>query len=546
MPRSCGRLVIYLAAMTAMAAIPAVPAVSAAEEVAATVSEASLFKNGLAVIVRDVQVPSAGEWIIGDLPRSVHGSFWLQSSADDMVLSEAVAARVPKEVPTRATDLRQLLMANAGKQVEVKTPDGWVAGEVYLPPTPPEPRPQPEDRPVGPRPLPRPSDPQYILLRTAEGMLALSPGSISGVRVPGGELAVDYPDGRTENQMRLKVSGSGGKLQILCIEHGLTWAPSYQVQIRGEQEASVVCKAEVLNDIVDLKGASLKLVTGYPNLHFSRVLSPMAMVGDIQSFLASLQALERGTDAGAAVMRQSVMANVAMDAEPVMMPTFAGTGESVGDLFLYSQPNVTLGKGERAYYSVFAKRVPAASVYVWKVGAAGEDMEPWRRRERDAAASNEEVWHCLRLTNAGGLPWTTAPAMTTKDGTVLGQDTLHYTAPGAQTLLRITQAVQVGAEQTEIETDREPGAYRVGRNTYDIVHVKGTLRVSNRKDSAVDMEISKQLQGQVTTSEPEAKVETLATGLANVNRTQKLTWKLSVPAGETTDIAYEYKYYAAR
>jgi len=173
-------------------------------------------------------------------------------------------------------------------------------------------------------------------------------------------------------------------------------------------------------------------------------------------------------------------------------------------------------------------------------------MEPWRRRERDAAASNEEVWHCLRLTNAGGLPWTTAPAMTTKDGTVLGQDTLHYTAPGAQTLLRITQAVQVGAEQTEIETDREPGAYRVGRNTYDIVHVKGTLRVSNRKDSAVDMEISKQLQGQVTTSEPEAKVETLATGLANVNRTQKLTWKLSVPAGETTDIAYEYKYYAAR
>jgi len=184
---------------------------------------------------------------------------------------------------------------------------------------------------------------------------------------------------------------------------------------------------------------------------------------------------------------------------------------------------------------------------VWDVSGASDGREPWRRPGPDSwAPSQEEVWHCLRLTNSGGLPWTTAPAMTTQDGRVMGQDILRYTAPGGEALLRVTQAVQIGAEQLEVETEREPGAYKVGRDSYDIVHVRGTLRVNNHKAAPVDLRITRTLNGQVSESQPKADVSTLASGIGNVNPAQKLTWEIAVAANEARDITYDYKYYSSR
>ena len=68
-------------------------------------------------------------------------------------------------------------------------------------------------------------------------------------------------------------------------------------------------------------------------------------------------------------------------------------------------------------------------------------------------ASPQVVWHALELTNTTEQPWTTAPAMTMKDGRVLGQSTLTFTPPEGASRLRITQAVSIKAEQAELEAN---------------------------------------------------------------------------------------------
>ena len=41
---------------------------------------AGLFKNGLAVIKREINLPGAGTYRLEDLPEPVHGTWWVEST----------------------------------------------------------------------------------------------------------------------------------------------------------------------------------------------------------------------------------------------------------------------------------------------------------------------------------------------------------------------------------------------------------------------------------------------------------------------------------
>src|SRR5687768_2924560 len=46
------------------------------------VESVALFKNGLAVVERVVEVPGPGEFELADVPDPVHGTFWIESTAE--------------------------------------------------------------------------------------------------------------------------------------------------------------------------------------------------------------------------------------------------------------------------------------------------------------------------------------------------------------------------------------------------------------------------------------------------------------------------------
>ncbi len=150
------------------------------------------------------------------------------------------------------------------------------------------------------------------------------------------------------------------------------------------------------------------------------------------------------------------------------------------------------------------------------------------------------------MENTTKVPWTTAPAETVKEGLILGQDTLEYTPTKAETTLKITQAVSVKAEQVELETDRKRDAAQFYGYHYDLVTVEGKLSVTNFQEKTITLEITKTLSGEVETSQPQAKIETLARGLRRMNAVRKLTWTIELEPGQQAQVSYIYQVYVRR
>ena len=72
-----------------------------------------LFKNGLAVVKREVQIPKEGTYRLDASPEPVHGSFWIES---DGKVEAAVKMR-DVEAPLHAEGGMRLQSDLAGKQV---------------------------------------------------------------------------------------------------------------------------------------------------------------------------------------------------------------------------------------------------------------------------------------------------------------------------------------------------------------------------------------------------------------------------------------------
>ena len=107
-------------------------------------------------------------------------------------------------------------------------------------------------------------------------------------------------------------------------------------------------------------------------------------------------------------------------------------------------------------------------------------------------------------------------------------------------------AVGMLAAQGELEKDRQRGVLKEYGRQYDLVSVEGTLWVENFEAKAITLEISKSVSGEVTSSEPGAKVEKLAKGLRRVNGVSKLSWTVELEACEEKQISYAYKVYVRR
>lgn len=109
--------------------------------------------------------------------------------------------------------------------------------------------------------------------------------------------------------------------------------------------------------------------------------------------------------------------------------------------------------------------------------------------------------------------------------------------------VRITQAVDIRAEQAEFEVERKRGAASFYGYSFDLVDVRGKLEVTNFKNKDVTVTITKDLSGEVVETTPEAVVEQTVKGLKKMNPRCALTWELPIEARGSIEIVYDYKVY---
>ena len=533
---------------------------AAAADAPLRIERVALFKNGLGHFTSRATLPADADTVrFGQLPVPAHGTFWVLYDQDVPVKGLFTSLEdVTSNEPIQS--VADFLEANVGRDVILRThnkDEAPIAGKLLSvtrrqPPEPPSPyvmSPRPDER----NRRGYNANAAIAMVQTQQGVVVID---VNGV----GQCLVAGDASRTEHQvtsrtpvlrMELAKPAAGKTVWVDYLARGMTWAPSYRINLSDAETARITAKAVVINEVADLVDVKLELVTGFPNTKFADVNSPIALSQTLEQFIQSLgrgrsESQRRGRGV---VGQQAVLSNAAFWAEaetPVAGYSAIQQGRQAEDLFLYPVDKVSIRKGETAHLPLFAIAAPYKHVYTWAIPDALDEQDRYRSdRERDAAPAQEEVWHCCRFTNGDKMPLTTAPAEFVKDGQIVGQDICYYTNPGAKATVRINRAMRIVADRAEFETGRERNVNLNG-HSYDLVQVRGELKLRSGLDKPADIEVTKLLSGKVLETTGEPTTTAIAKGLRAANTRHRLVWKQTLEAGQDMEFTYSYEVYIRR
>jgi len=520
------------------------------------------FKNGLAFVVKQGDVHlEAGVGNLAPLPNATLGSLWIAANDAGASLDEVVAHRYKISGQQNLTALSDVLLANSGKVVTIvdnnqKEYTGEIIGfrqaekpsaGATSPPIPSQEGLYSNALSVVPQPH---AQPEFLLLKSDGKLLALYFHNIARVILPADPILQQAQE-EERKALRFKIKGVTGHANLTMgyLEHGLGWTPSYLVSLQDDKTAQITMQAVLVDDAEDLKDTDLFFVVGVPNFAYANVPSPMALQ---QSLLEFMQAASRRDDTNArysnAITGQAI--GGLLDFEAAAAPSLASTVEELPgaqeeDLFLYSRKKVTLARGERATYNVFSETVNYEHIYEWKLEdqprVDGFGIAQNNSNSGSDRSTKDNVWHALRLKNTTKFPWTSAPTMVISGTKPLSQDTVPYTPKGATSSLKLTVATDIRASHEENEVERQKDVQRRRNYNYDQVTVEGTLTIKNYKSKDVRLSIANRVRGTVESQTDDGKSAKLAEAIAVDNPLSRLTWEVTLKAGEEKIIKYRYK-----
>jgi hypothetical protein len=552
--------VAAISALCAAAVFPALAGETQQPELK-TVAVAA-FKNGLAFVLRKGEVKLDNQTgLIAPIPNATLGSLWIAPNDPGTSLDEVIAYSYNLPERQQLTTLTEVLLANPGKTITVSDNSGaQYTGEIagVSDAAQPQPVETAEERTAEFRrngntiELIAPANgqiPEYLLLRTQGKLLALYFRNIARVILPENPVLTKELN-QDAKALRFKLTGKGdhANLTMGYLENGLGWTPAYLISLEGEDAARITMQAVLVNDAEDISNADVFFVVGVPNFQYSGIPSPMALQQNLMDFMQAAAAKDR--DALNSRYSNALMAQktIAMDENGPAAPGFGATitelaGAPEEDLFLYMRKGVTLHRGERGAYNVFADSVKFEHIYEWNI----EDQprvdgygNPQNNYRSDVSAA-DNIWHTLHLKNTTKFPWTSAPAMVISGTKPIAQDTLPYTPKLASSTLRLTIATDIRASHEEKEVARSQDIQRRRGYSYDEVTVEGTLTVKNYKTKDVKLKITDHLRGAVDSQTDNGTSEKLAEAVAVDNPLSRLNWTITLKAGEERKIVYRYK-----
>lgn len=544
----------------ALVVLVALPVLSAtAVSVKTKTTSVAAFKNGLGFFVREGTATLKDGWATSDeVPTAALGTFWVGSPKPGVSVDRLLALQEDNTRTVPAITFAEILEANIGHWVKITYGDKVVEGSLLA---------VPQDRtPTGPvQPLyptssymPAPVQSQLVLVEAVEGTVALSKSSISMVEFQS-KANADHEIKEKVKRLKFKLAGAkeSAPITIGYLQKGISWSPAYLVELLDDKKARITMQGLLVNDVEDIESADVSFVVGYPNFMFSDMVSPLSLTQSISQFIGSLSSPGSRSGYGGSggyggIMAQSIQYNTAgydYSGEPPP-PDFGYSsmketpGAQEEDLFLYHMTDVSLRKGERAYYTVFSAEVAFEHVYKWTVNdTSGVQPNGYVSSNRNdiAPPPEDQVWHALKLTNSSKFPWTTAPAMAMSKGKPLAQDTLSYTPKGADGDLKLTIATDIRAKTSEFEKSREnTNALPFSSSSFTKVTSEGTLTLKSFKSRPVTVQVTKTIIGEVTSTGLNGKVEKMGVKIRAVNPTSVVTWDVPLDPGEEKTLDYAY------
>lgn len=549
------RLITGTILFAVLAAMPA--AAQDTDSLKARTTSVAAFKNGTGFFIREGTATLREGWAFWDyIPPAALGTFWVGSPKVGVSIERLLALREDSSRTVPARTVADMLEANVGKQVKITYGERVIEGKLLAVPV------DTDSSPGQPIPfnvvstVPRPAS-DLVLVETANGTVAVSKASISLVEFAG-KANADHVVKDKVKRLRFKISGAkeSAPITIGYLQKGISWSPAYLVELLNDTSARITMQGLLVNDAEDVEGAEVFFVVGFPNFLYSDVVSPLALTQSISEFIDRLGRPQSPAGGYGTVMTQSVMYNRAdygyAGGGPESAPDFgySSTSETPGaqeeDLFLYKMQDVSLKKGERAYYTVFSAEVPFKHVYKWTVNdTSGVRTDGYVDSNRNSGTppAEDQVWHMLTLTNTSKYPWTTAPGMAMSQGQPLAQDTLAYTPKGGENDLKLTVATDIRGKKSELETERQNDAININGHSFTKVTSEGKLTLKSFKSKAVTVHVKKTIIGEVTSTTLGGKTEKMGVAIRAVNPTSVVKWDVALKPGEEKVLDYSYYTY---
>jgi len=257
-------------------------------------------------------------------------------------------------------------------------------------------------------------------------------------------------------------------------------------------------------------------------------------------------------------------------AGPGIGPAVAGSKQDE-DLFVFTVKHVTLKKGQRMVLPIAEYSLKYQDIYAIDLPYA----PPREMRASNNSAQQEDLarlmsapkaQHKIRMLNNGKFPLTTAPALILSGDRVLAQSLMTYAAIGANEELELTTAVDVKVKKVDKETQRTPNAANWQGAEYGRIDLSGTISVTNYQDHPVELEITRNVLGNVGKADHEG-VATMVNVLEDdeavvhydypywwgwynwpgwwnhFNGVGRIKWKLTLAPGKSVDLGYTWNYY---
>ncbi|HLN27229.1 MAG TPA: hypothetical protein VK395_05755 [Gemmataceae bacterium] len=502
-----------------------------------------LFKNGLAFVKREVTAGRSGTYVVDDVPEPVHGTYWVESTVPVETIVKTSEVDVP--APAVPGNLQEDL---AGKKVLIHFKAGSIpptTGTVITPkPSKPD-RVRAREALYGARSEPVATPSRFLLLQTTKGRVYVESSEIAYIEAEGAADTVKRPRSR----LLVKVGNTEkaqNKIFISYLTHGISWAPSYRVDISDPKVLGLEQQAVVKNELTDLDNAEIQLISGFPSVQFANVTSPLSPQTNWANFFQQLsQATARQSDVALNQVMGQMASNLAFSpSAPSLAATPAGEGV---DLHYQSIGKQTLGLGDSLALKVAGGKAAYERIVEWLVPDSRDEYgrhADGRGRGDYGDENSDSAWDALKFKNPFDFPMTTGPAEVVADGRFNGQRTSYWVNSGEETVLRVNKALSIRTRSVENEDLKNGADTReivwIGGRQFRKSTVQGELSISNHRKETVRMVVRRRFSGDLVHADDSPKSSLREEGVYSVNKRNELLWNFTLKGGEEKKLAYTY------
>lgn len=283
--------------------------------------------------------------------------------------------------------------------------------------------------------------------------------------------------------LSLSAQASSEATRTLTLEYllaGLSWKPNYNMWLNSENPESVTLdfSVEIQNTTLTLEGVQTTLIAG--RVDVSQQLDTISTVTSNQ-YIAGYVETEAGVSVGAVSIQH-----------------------------LYPLGEITAAPGDMLYSSVLQREFAARRLYIWN------------------AQTDLQATVIYKVGNTSDVPLPEGIVRSYQDGLFVGSDFIEVTPIGSE------GSVTVGGLQ-DLRVNRAASQFNIAKgllNDEFDTRTEVTLTLSNFSSDPIEVQVvdtwNPYAQNFIFSQEPEFSPDNL------------LRWNVTVPAGETVTITYEF------